>query len=54
MSIKNATREAARQRTISRLRDEKAEVPPEQSDTLVFMETDVKRVPLIVSRLKGR
>jgi hypothetical protein len=54
MSIQNATREAARQRQISKLRDEKAENPPKQSDVLIFMETDVKRVPLVASRLKGR
>jgi hypothetical protein len=52
LSIKNATREAARQRTLSRLSDEKAGLPPEASDTMIFMETDAKRVPLIISRMK--
>jgi hypothetical protein len=48
MSIREGTREEARRRTVSRLQEEKRH---EEPDVLLFLETEAKRIPLVVSRL---
>jgi hypothetical protein len=50
MSIKQGTREDARRRTVSRLQYEKRQHEPE---VLLFLETETKRTPLVVSRLSA-
>lgn len=52
MSIKNGTREYIKRETISRMKKSQRRGNQEEQDTMLFLETDTKLVPLQASRLK--
>lgn len=51
MSIKNGTREYIKRETISRMKKSQRRTNQEDQDTMLFLETDTKLIPLQASRL---